>query len=167
MFRHNGDIDDIFMLSLCFRYPTGCLLIQDCSRHSRFQWESLWTIFTLWKTDTETSHVSLRKQAQREILHLVTCNVTLYCKSFTAKDIEMCTVNTSYETSRNFLYCHGCVVFPSSGCLQHEIFSFCADHNRIHATDVLHAVWFLTTQPVPGLPTMTRVQGSLSDSGKI
>ncbi|KAK0140409.1 cGMP-inhibited 3',5'-cyclic phosphodiesterase A [Merluccius polli] len=25
-------------------------------------------------------------------------------------------------------------------------------HNRIHATDVLHAVWYLTTQPVPGLP---------------
>ncbi|XP_074853817.1 cGMP-inhibited 3',5'-cyclic phosphodiesterase 3B [Carettochelys insculpta] len=23
-------------------------------------------------------------------------------------------------------------------------------HNRIHATDVLHAVWYLTTQPIPG-----------------
>uniref|UniRef100_A0A9J7YFJ5 Phosphodiesterase n=1 Tax=Cyprinus carpio carpio TaxID=630221 RepID=A0A9J7YFJ5_CYPCA len=34
-------------------------------------------------------------------------------------------------------------------------------HNRIHATDVLHAVWYLTTQPVPGLPTLA----SLSDSG--
>lgn len=39
------------------------------------------------------------------------------------------------------------------------------DHNRIHATDVLHAVWFLTTQPVPGLPSMTH--NSVSDSGKI
>ncbi|XP_074535634.1 cGMP-inhibited 3',5'-cyclic phosphodiesterase 3A-like [Halichoeres trimaculatus] len=27
-------------------------------------------------------------------------------------------------------------------------------HNRIHATDVLHAVWYLTTQPIPGLPTL-------------
>ncbi|XP_071352556.1 cGMP-inhibited 3',5'-cyclic phosphodiesterase 3A-like isoform X2 [Trachinotus anak] len=27
-------------------------------------------------------------------------------------------------------------------------------HNRIHATDVLHAVWYLTTQSVPGLPTL-------------
>jgi hypothetical protein len=25
------------------------------------------------------------------------------------------------------------------------------DHNRIHATDVLHAVWYLTTRPIPGL----------------
>ncbi|XP_037006410.2 cGMP-inhibited 3',5'-cyclic phosphodiesterase 3B isoform X1 [Artibeus jamaicensis] len=25
-------------------------------------------------------------------------------------------------------------------------------HNRIHATDVLHAVWYLTTRPIPGLP---------------
>ncbi|CAL8375734.1 unnamed protein product [Arctogadus glacialis] len=25
-------------------------------------------------------------------------------------------------------------------------------HNRIHATDVLHAVWYLTTQAVPGCP---------------
>ncbi|XP_065129425.1 cGMP-inhibited 3',5'-cyclic phosphodiesterase 3A isoform X2 [Paramisgurnus dabryanus] len=37
-------------------------------------------------------------------------------------------------------------------------------HNRIHATDVLHAVWYLSTQPVPGLPTLTRIQGSCSDS---
>lgn len=33
-------------------------------------------------------------------------------------------------------------------------FFFFSDHNRIHATDVLHAVWYLTTQPVPGLPTL-------------
>ncbi|EDL17071.1 phosphodiesterase 3B, cGMP-inhibited, isoform CRA_c, partial [Mus musculus] len=25
-------------------------------------------------------------------------------------------------------------------------------HNRVHATDVLHAVWYLTTRPIPGLP---------------
>ncbi|XP_030626297.1 cGMP-inhibited 3',5'-cyclic phosphodiesterase A [Chanos chanos] len=37
-------------------------------------------------------------------------------------------------------------------------------HNRIHATDVLHAVWYLTTQPVPGLPTLVHDQGSVSDS---
>uniref|UniRef100_A0A3Q3APD6 Phosphodiesterase n=1 Tax=Kryptolebias marmoratus TaxID=37003 RepID=A0A3Q3APD6_KRYMA len=28
-------------------------------------------------------------------------------------------------------------------------------HNRIHATDVLQAVWYLTTQPVPGLPILS------------
>ncbi|XP_012880509.1 PREDICTED: cGMP-inhibited 3',5'-cyclic phosphodiesterase A [Dipodomys ordii] len=27
-------------------------------------------------------------------------------------------------------------------------------HNRVHATDVLHAVWYLTTQPIPGLATV-------------
>uniref|UniRef100_A0A8C3J9S6 Phosphodiesterase n=1 Tax=Calidris pygmaea TaxID=425635 RepID=A0A8C3J9S6_9CHAR len=27
-------------------------------------------------------------------------------------------------------------------------------HNRIHATDVLHAVWYLTTRPVPGFQQM-------------
>ncbi|XP_029027173.1 cGMP-inhibited 3',5'-cyclic phosphodiesterase 3A-like isoform X2 [Betta splendens] len=36
-------------------------------------------------------------------------------------------------------------------------------HNRIHATDVLHAVWFLTTQPVPGLPTMLTENGIHGD----
>uniref|UniRef100_A0A8C9RJM0 Phosphodiesterase n=1 Tax=Scleropages formosus TaxID=113540 RepID=A0A8C9RJM0_SCLFO len=35
-------------------------------------------------------------------------------------------------------------------------------HNRIHATDVLHAVWYLTTQPVPGLPGLGD-HGSASD----
>ncbi|XP_061435067.1 cGMP-inhibited 3',5'-cyclic phosphodiesterase 3A-like [Lethenteron reissneri] len=29
-------------------------------------------------------------------------------------------------------------------------------HNRIHATDVLHAVWYLTTQPIPGFPEVPR-----------
>uniref|UniRef100_H3CLJ9 Phosphodiesterase n=1 Tax=Tetraodon nigroviridis TaxID=99883 RepID=H3CLJ9_TETNG len=41
-------------------------------------------------------------------------------------------------------------------------------HNRIHATDVLHAVWYLTTQPVPGLPTLTAVNGihtAVSENG--
>ncbi|KAG8125765.1 hypothetical protein E2320_020891, partial [Naja naja] len=33
-------------------------------------------------------------------------------------------------------------------------------HNRIHATDVLHAVWYLTTRPVPGFQQID------SDSGR-
>ncbi|KAJ8002609.1 hypothetical protein DPEC_G00160670 [Dallia pectoralis] len=37
-------------------------------------------------------------------------------------------------------------------------------HNRIHATDVLHAVWYLTTQAVPGLPNLVTDHGSASDS---
>ncbi|MEQ2202793.1 hypothetical protein XENOCAPTIV_015937, partial [Xenoophorus captivus] len=37
-------------------------------------------------------------------------------------------------------------------------------HNRIHATDVLHAVWYLTTQPVPALPSLINDHGSASDS---
>lgn len=37
-------------------------------------------------------------------------------------------------------------------------------HNRIHATDVLHAVWYLTTQPVPGLPAPLTENGIHSDS---
>uniref|UniRef100_A0A3B3CEM6 Phosphodiesterase n=1 Tax=Oryzias melastigma TaxID=30732 RepID=A0A3B3CEM6_ORYME len=36
-------------------------------------------------------------------------------------------------------------------------------HNRIHATDVLHAVWYLTTQPVPGLPTLRTENGIHTD----
>lgn len=44
---------------------------------------------------------------------------------------------------------------------------FCPDpdHNRVHATDVLHAVWYLTTQAVPGLPSLITDHGSASDSG--
>ncbi|KAL1275340.1 hypothetical protein QQF64_034963 [Cirrhinus molitorella] len=38
-------------------------------------------------------------------------------------------------------------------------------HNRIHATDVLHAVWYLTTQPVPSLPTLASLSESDSDGG--
>ncbi|XP_053318886.1 cGMP-inhibited 3',5'-cyclic phosphodiesterase 3A isoform X2 [Spea bombifrons] len=37
-------------------------------------------------------------------------------------------------------------------------------HNRIHATDVLHAVWYLSTQSIPGLQTIVSDQGSASDS---
>ncbi|KAK1341331.1 hypothetical protein QTO34_017735 [Cnephaeus nilssonii] len=39
-----------------------------------------------------------------------------------------------------------------------------SNHNRIHATDVLHAVWYLTTQPIPGLSTVINDHGSASDS---
>ncbi|KAM6984772.1 cGMP-inhibited 3',5'-cyclic phosphodiesterase 3A [Aplochiton taeniatus] len=38
-------------------------------------------------------------------------------------------------------------------------------HNRIHATDVLHAVWYLTTQAIPGLPTTDHGSDSDSDNG--
>ncbi|XP_034735025.1 cGMP-inhibited 3',5'-cyclic phosphodiesterase A-like isoform X1 [Etheostoma cragini] len=37
-------------------------------------------------------------------------------------------------------------------------------HNRVHATDVLHAVWYLTTQAVPGLPSLFTDHSSASDS---
>ncbi|XP_041443771.1 cGMP-inhibited 3',5'-cyclic phosphodiesterase A isoform X4 [Xenopus laevis] len=37
-------------------------------------------------------------------------------------------------------------------------------HNRIHATDVLHAVWYLSTQAIPGLHNAVSEQGSASDS---
>ncbi|XP_017350073.1 cGMP-inhibited 3',5'-cyclic phosphodiesterase 3A isoform X1 [Ictalurus punctatus] len=40
-------------------------------------------------------------------------------------------------------------------------------HNRIHATDVLHAVWYLTTQPVPGLPLLAHNSISVSDSDAV
>ncbi|XP_061607014.1 cGMP-inhibited 3',5'-cyclic phosphodiesterase 3B isoform X1 [Phyllopteryx taeniolatus] len=39
-------------------------------------------------------------------------------------------------------------------------------HNRIHATDVLHAVWYLTTRPIPGFQQIhsEHVTGSDTDS---
>ncbi|XP_075705145.1 cGMP-inhibited 3',5'-cyclic phosphodiesterase 3A isoform X2 [Rhinoderma darwinii] len=37
-------------------------------------------------------------------------------------------------------------------------------HNRIHATDVLHAVWYLSTQAIPGLQTVVNDHSSASDS---
>ncbi|MFT7816688.1 cGMP-inhibited 3',5'-cyclic phosphodiesterase B [Arapaima gigas] len=39
-------------------------------------------------------------------------------------------------------------------------------HNRIHATDVLHAVWYLTTRPIPGFQQVhsEHVTGSDTDS---
>ncbi|KAM3924887.1 cGMP-inhibited 3',5'-cyclic phosphodiesterase 3A-like [Leptodactylus fuscus] len=37
-------------------------------------------------------------------------------------------------------------------------------HNRIHATDVLHAVWYLSTQAIPGLTTVVNDHSSASDS---
>lgn len=53
---------------------------------------------------------------------------------------------------------HHSSLLPSAGVNWHFI-SLSSDHNRIHATDVLHAVWYLTTQPVPGLPTLLTENG--------
>ncbi|KAK2499208.1 hypothetical protein MC885_017326 [Smutsia gigantea] len=37
-------------------------------------------------------------------------------------------------------------------------------HNRIHATDVLHAVWYLTTRPVPGLQQIHNDHGTRNET---
>ncbi|KAG9461156.1 hypothetical protein GDO78_017896, partial [Eleutherodactylus coqui] len=37
-------------------------------------------------------------------------------------------------------------------------------HNRTHATDVLHAVWFLTTRPIPGFQELSSDEAE-SDGG--
>lgn len=51
-------------------------------------------------------------------------------------------------------------------CIQKaSVFCPDPDHNRVHATDVLHAVWYLTTQAVPGLPSLVTDHSSASDSG--
>lgn len=55
-------------------------------------------------------------------------------------------------------------VLPGGGDL-HTLVCLDPDHNRVHATDVLHAVWYLTTQAVPGLPSLITDHGSASDSG--
>ena len=49
---------------------------------------------------------------------------------------------------------------------------FFSDHNRVHATDVLHGVYYLTTQPIPGFTQqstsdMCAKNGSSSESGEL
>lgn len=61
-------------------------------------------------------------------------------------------------TSQDQLEFHHSVLLWSAG-VNYLFISLPADHNRIHATDVLHAVWYLTTQPVPGLPTLRTENG--------
>uniref|UniRef100_A0A7N8WNE6 Phosphodiesterase n=1 Tax=Mastacembelus armatus TaxID=205130 RepID=A0A7N8WNE6_9TELE len=39
-------------------------------------------------------------------------------------------------------------------------------HNRVHATDVLHAVWYLTTRPIPGFQQIHSEHVTGSDTGK-
>ena len=46
-----------------------------------------------------------------------------------------------------------------------------SDHNRVHATDVLQGVYYMTTQPIPGFTQAQPGDGfaknlSSSDSGK-
>ena len=52
------------------------------------------------------------------------------------------------------------------------LFDF-ADHNRVHATDVVHGVYYLTTQPIPGFQQVNNTtdlfgrQNSSSESGTV
>lgn len=39
------------------------------------------------------------------------------------------------------------------------------DHNRVHAADVLHAVWYLTTRPIPGFQQIHNEHVTGSDTG--
>uniref|UniRef100_A0A668A4G6 Phosphodiesterase n=1 Tax=Myripristis murdjan TaxID=586833 RepID=A0A668A4G6_9TELE len=40
-------------------------------------------------------------------------------------------------------------------------------HNRVHAADVLHAVWYLTTRPIPGFQQIHNEHVTGSDTGKL
>uniref|UniRef100_A0A8C1SFN9 Phosphodiesterase n=1 Tax=Cyprinus carpio TaxID=7962 RepID=A0A8C1SFN9_CYPCA len=40
-------------------------------------------------------------------------------------------------------------------------------HNRVHATDVLHAVWYLTTRPIPGFQQIHNEHVTGSDTGRV
>lgn len=40
-----------------------------------------------------------------------------------------------------------------------------SDHNRVHAADVLHAVWYLTTRPIPGFQQIHSEHVTGSDTG--
>lgn len=42
----------------------------------------------------------------------------------------------------------------------------CSDHNRVHAADVLHAVWYLTTRPIPGFQQIHSEHVTGSDTGQ-
>lgn len=71
------------------------------------------------------------------------------------------TVCSLYVVMRNI----SCPTVLPTGEDLHTLVCLDPDHNRVHATDVLHAVWYLTTQAVPGLPSLITDHGSASDSG--
>jgi len=47
---------------------------------------------------------------------------------------------------------NGCKVSLCAVINWAALYVLLVDHNRLHATDVLHAVWYMTSQPVPGFP---------------
>nr|XP_005989710.1 PREDICTED: cGMP-inhibited 3',5'-cyclic phosphodiesterase B [Latimeria chalumnae] len=56
--------------------------------------------------------------------------------------------------------------FMNYFCALENGYRYIPYHNRVHATDVLHAVWYLTTRPVPGFQQIhsDHVTGSDTDS---
>lgn len=62
-----------------------------------------------------------------------------------------------------------CISFPDTTSyyiIQHNVQAISvSDHNRIHATDVLHAVYYMTTQPVYGFTQMIPGDYSCEQSG--
>lgn len=59
------------------------------------------------------------------------------------------------------------ILFSAFGSM-YKAFHIVTDHNRIHATDVLHGVYYLTSQPIPGFQRVRldgEKQGSSSESG--
>lgn len=63
--------------------------------------------------------------------------------------------------------CAGDVGWTSASCLMHsDLFHLSSDHNRVHATDVLHAVWYLTTRPIPGFQQASSENVTGSDTGE-
>lgn len=82
----------------------------------------------------------------------------MYCQKYTLLSIrQMWGLQSMLFSTSNWDFI-AVLLLPSIGVNQNFML-LSSDHNRIHATDVLHAVWYLTTQSVPGLPTLPTENG--------
>lgn len=114
---------------------------------------------------TETYHVSLHGSA-RPLVHF-TLELQQQKQPLEGNLIPFSSVVVLYERMQTLCCYENHKLADSAPWWRRSLTVFCPDpdHNRVHATDVLHAVWYLTTQAVPGLPSLITDHGSASDSG--
>ena len=98
------------------------------------------------------------------------------CKSTYVEAIVVVKQVAAASTCKqNLLYClymFMCQQFSRNGVDTCAVYVMSvADHNRVHATDVLHGVYYLTSQRIPGFRNVTidsdRKPVSSSESGKL
>lgn len=149
-------LNEVLFVWISLRWPTLCSRTRVCLKSSKSPSGSSWRTSALWRTVTEIYPVRVKLQCCQK----VNSTFKMACEGESALGKTFSELSNWKKKKRIIQR----TVFEHLWCIDLWITSS-SDHNRVHATDVLHAVWYLTTRPIPGFQQIHNEHVTGSDTG--